>query len=353
MFLASRKGGSAMERDKQADLLRGYACLLVVIGHVFIGVRTSGIAVPGFLAVSEKFIWSFHIDLFMFLSGYVFSLTGGAAAKGGRRAFLLGKLLSLGVPYLIFSCLYAVVNSLTPGVNNSSSVSDVLSIWYKPIAQYWFLFALFWLFVIWAVISKPIKSNALITALLYTFFIVCKCFKINLGFLDSSFNCVLAFGLGTCIKSLNISRLPKAVRAVTAALHIAAAVILINFNLYTKLFIDDILTVFGIFSSLCFISLISRLPAVSKALGFICVYSFPLYLTHTFFTAGARIILLRLGVTNCFVHIAAGIAAGLLFPIAAAKAAELSPFLNFFFYPARAVKEIRAGKYGFNLRKKS
>ena len=297
-----------MERDKQADLLRGYACLLVVIGHVFIGVRTSGIAVPGFLEVSEKFIWSFHIDLFMFLSGYVFSLTGGAAAKGGRRAFLLGKLLSLGVPYLIFSCLYAVVNSLTPGVNNSSSVSDVLSIWYKPIAQYWFLFALFWLFVIWAVISKPIKSNALITALLYTFFIVCKCFKINLGFLDSSFNCVLAFGLGTCIKSLNISRLPKAVRAVTAALHIAAAVILINFNLY---------------------------------------------LTHTFFTAGARIILLRLGVTNCFVHIAAGIAAGLLFPIAAAKAAELSPFLNFFFYPARAVKEIRAGKYGFNLRKKS
>lgn len=93
-----------MNRNKLIDALKGYACLLVVFGHVIIGIRTSGAPVPAFMETAERFIWSFHIDLFMFLSGFVYTLTGGRKGKG-RLTFLRDKLLSLGIPYLFFSCL--------------------------------------------------------------------------------------------------------------------------------------------------------------------------------------------------------------------------------------------------------
>lgn len=35
-----------MERDKASDLLKGYACFLVVFGHVIMGIRKAGIEIP-------------------------------------------------------------------------------------------------------------------------------------------------------------------------------------------------------------------------------------------------------------------------------------------------------------------
>ena len=163
-----------MARDRFADVLKGYACLLVIFGHVLIGIRTSGTAVPAFCLPAEKFIWSFHIDLFMFLSGFVYSLTGGSKRSGSAKDFLLSKLAALGIPYIIFSSLYTAVNCLTPGVNNQSSFSDLLTLWYKPVAQYWFIFALFWLFVLWTLLSKFLPNFA-VTLILYAVFLFGKC----------------------------------------------------------------------------------------------------------------------------------------------------------------------------------
>lgn len=66
-----------MNRDKLTDCLKGYACLLVVFGHVIQGIRNAGIIVPNKEPVVETFLWSFHVALFMYLSGYVYSLRRG------------------------------------------------------------------------------------------------------------------------------------------------------------------------------------------------------------------------------------------------------------------------------------
>ena len=98
-----------MKRDLLADRLKGYACLLVLFGHVLSGVRTAGVPTPAFFVGVERFLWSFHIDLFMFLSGYVFRITGGATAKSSRLRFVGSKVIDLGVPYVLFSVLYITV----------------------------------------------------------------------------------------------------------------------------------------------------------------------------------------------------------------------------------------------------
>lgn len=330
-----------MERDRLTDLLKGYACLLVVFGHVIIGIRTSGAAIPSAMSLVEKFIWSYHIDLFMFLSGYVYSITGGWQRKGTRLRFIGCKLLDLGVPYFIFSSLYIAVNHFTPGVNNPSALSDILKLPYRPVAQYWFLLALFWLFVIWTLLSK-FFPNYIITVLTFAAFLICKALHVDLFFLDSSFNCALAFGLGTSLRSLDIKRIPAAVRALVIPVHIAVTCGVIYTGIYKKFMVDDVITLLGIFSSVCFISLLECVRPVSDFLQLICRDSFPIYLLHTFFTAAVRILLLKLGVGNYTVHVIAGTAAGLIFPIAAARLCSLSPFLDIFFYPSHSIKKIRS-----------
>ncbi len=332
-----------MKRDALVDRLKGYACLLVLFGHVILGVRTSGITTPSFMLTAENFIWSFHIDLFMFLSGFVYRLTGGCTAKGSRLSFIANKLLNLGVPYLLFSIVYIAANAITPGVNHESSLFDILLLWYKPVAQYWFLYALFWLFVLWTVLSKWF-NHPTITILLFTILTACKIFQINLGFLDSSLHCALAFGLGTCLPSLYTEKIPKAVQIAAPPLHLITVVTLLISGCYSLLFIDDVCTVFGIFASICFIFLLTKINAVARFLDLVCRCSFPIYLLHTFFTAAMRIVLLKCGIHSYVLHLILGTAIGLAAPIAIAKITSKSPYLNFVFYPSRSIKQIRARK---------
>lgn len=325
-----------MERNKFVDFLKGYACLLVVFGHVLSGIRGAGISNLSLNA--EKFIWSFHIDLFMFLSGFVFTFTGTWHKKGSRLRFIGGKLLSLGVPYTVFSSLYIAVNSLIPGVNTQSALSDILFILFKPVAQYWFIYALLWLFILFCILPDNIPVY-IKTLILYSVFIFCKCLKINMGFLDSSLNCVLAFGLGASIKEFK--EIPLWLKISIHVLHIAVSAILIKFNFISLPFIDDLLSVLGILSSVCFISLISKIPPVSRFLGYIASNSFQIYLLHTFFTAGIRILLLKLGFNSFVLHAVLGTVFGIALPCLIAKTASLTPYLNIFFFPEKSIKQIK------------
>lgn len=333
-----------MNRNKLIDALKGYACLLVVFGHVIIGIRTSGAPVPAFMETAERFIWSFHIDLFMFLSGFVYTLTGGRRGKG-RLAFLRDKLLSLGIPYLFFSCLYITVNCLAPGVNNPASFTDMLFLWRTPIAQYWFLYALLWLFVLWTLLPDRLP-NAAKTALLYGVFLLCKVLDLDMGVLDSSMNCVLAFGLGTCLHSLPIERVPLPARLAVLPVHVGVTLWAIGSGWINRLLADDLVTVLGIAASVCFIYTVTRAAAVRRFLEFICKYSFQIYLLHTFFTAAVRILLFRLGIASYPVHVLAGTVIGVALPIGAAALAARSPYTEFFFFPKRALAAIRARRAG-------
>ena len=323
-----------MERNVLVDRLKGYACFLVLFGHVIMGIRLAGIDIPNFFGGMEKFIWSFHVALFLFLSGVVYKVTGEWKNKKTKSGFILYKLYTLGIPYIAFSVVYILINSLVGESNTGFEVSDILYIWKTPVAQYWYLYALFFLFCIWTVFSEKIK-NWQITFIVVLIGYLAPLFRIPLGCMDVVFYSALAFGIGTFVDFNRITKLSSWFKWLIVLMHIVTGSLLVLLNKIEAPLIKEIMILFGICSSIVFVSMLQSLKPVSRFLDFINKYSFQIYLLHTIFTAGIRIILLRMNITQWWSHVILGTVCGLVFSVLAAKIAKKSKFLNFFFFPAK------------------
>lgn len=287
----------------------------------------------------EEYIWTFHVPLFMFLSGYVYRLTGGWEAKGTRKKFLLHKLCNLGIPYFVFSSIYILINRVTSGVNNSSSISDILMLWRTPVAQYWFLYALFILFVIWSIIPGGETPNLILTTIC-TFVSI---MPINLGILASSMWMSLFFGLGTVVNIKKIREWPLIIKNSIIISQVLGAIFflnIINENAITSRFF----AVLGIVTSIVAVSLLDKCDCVEKCMLVLSRYSFPIYLLHTIFTAGFRIVLLKIGVNNYLLHVLLGIIVGIGIPIIGMNIIKNCKILLFIFYPSSTVMCIRKNK---------
>ena len=320
-----------MARDVLVDRLKGYACFLVLFGHVIMGVRLAGVEMPGIFHMTETFIWSFHVSLFLFLSGQVYALTGGWKSKKTRLGFITHKALTLGVPYIIFSVIYIVINSFVGGANNQSSYSDILFIWKTPIAQYWFIYALFFLFVIWALFGKFKNYQITIAVVALTYLV--PLLGGSFGFFEVVMYSSLAFGLGTCIKISSIDKGHWGYRIAFIAVHIILCALLIKFNLIGILGIKEAVMIIGIYASILFIFLVSKIGFAARFLDFMNKYSFQTYLLHTIFTAGIRMVLIKVGITQWYIHIVAGCIFGIVCCVAVSKICEKIPLLNKCFFP--------------------
>lgn len=327
------------KRDKLADLLKGYACFLVVFGHVIMGIRKGGITIPFGTLELELFIWTFHVGLFMFLSGYVYNITGGWKSKGTRVKFIIHKLLNLAIPYLIFSIIYILINTLIPSTNTQMEVSDILYLWKEPVAQYWFLYALFMLFLIWTVMSKFLK-NWQITIFMAIIGMVGYFYNFSFGILDSAISMAIPFGVGTCLSKFYVDKIAESKKIALIITHIVVTllVILIGVNNY---FVDKLDCLLGIFSSIALISILQKSKIIKKTLEKINKKSFPIYLLHTIFTAGIRIVLIKIGIENYVIHVLLGLLFGFICPYIISSITEKHPILDIAFYPNRNIKTLK------------
>lgn len=326
-----------MERNLLVDRLKGYACFLVLFGHVIMGVRVAGIHIPPFFWGLEQFIWSFHVALFLFLSGVVYRLTGEWRSKQTKLGFVGYKLFSLVVPYVTFSSVYILINSFVRQANTQFSLRDILLIWKTPVAQYWFLYALFFLFCIWTAFSGILK-NWQITLVVLLFGYLAPLCGIPLGSFDVVFYSALAFGTGTFAEFASLTKPSAPLKWLVVLAHIGTGVVFIVLNKIEAPFAKEFMLLFGIYASIVLVSLLQGCKLVARFLDFMNKYSFQTYLLHTIFTAGIRIILLRVGVAQWWIHVLLGTIFGIACSVSAAEIAKKVKCLNFFFFPAKAYK---------------
>lgn len=145
---AAQASAPAVARVEWVDTARGIGIFLVVFAHALGGL--SLYSEPGPRALHDR-IYTFHMPLF-------FALSGLFAARLARRTWadvLSDRFRGLVYPYLIWCTLQTAVQVVLAGsTNNPATLSDLLHIPIQPMMQFWFLYALLLVSLVYVALTK-------------------------------------------------------------------------------------------------------------------------------------------------------------------------------------------------------
>ncbi|AYZ73043.1 hypothetical protein EGX98_02625 [Fusobacterium necrophorum] len=152
-------------KEKDILFLQGIGILLVVLGH-------SGQQEMTYL---KKFIYSFHMPLFMFISGYLFYFKDSNTIKLSYFNFVKNKFIRLIAPYFIISSMayipkyflqYFAMRKIN--LNIEAYIHSILYPWDNPIVFFWFLPTIFIILVLSFGITRIISKRYLLTFLFFS-----------------------------------------------------------------------------------------------------------------------------------------------------------------------------------------
>lgn len=147
-------------REKWVDDVKVIACILVVLGHFFQSMTKASILPENDLYQwFNATIYYFHVPLFFICSGYLYQKYSKVSGVGGWCKNVAKKALALGVPYMTFTTATWVLKKMF-----SSSVNDQIgglgdTLLLHPTAPYWYLYALFFIFLVTPTFSS-VKAAA-------------------------------------------------------------------------------------------------------------------------------------------------------------------------------------------------
>jgi len=182
------------KRMSWVDIAKGIGIMLVVLGHM---------NVPGFIG---KYIYSFHMPLFFFLSGYVFS----SDKYKSFTALLKNKARFLLIPYVYFSLISVLVYFLLD--NNviifKNELYGVL-IGTGGSTALWFLVCLFMTELLYYFLSKLCKFKIqYIGVILVLSSIIGYLISVDrimiLWKIDVSFTSLVLFGIGNIVNKTGV-----------------------------------------------------------------------------------------------------------------------------------------------------
>lgn len=136
-------------------------------GHL--GGGTEGLEISVLLSI-DKWIYSFHMALFFFVSGYLQMLS---EKKGYSSEVIKKRLLSILGPYTVFSVVFWCFKKIFSGsISNPVSLNDLLLIGIIPLSDLWFLYALavFYIIRVTLVRAKTNDISILILAIVLSLF---------------------------------------------------------------------------------------------------------------------------------------------------------------------------------------
>ena len=163
------------KKSEHYNIIKVLTTILVVVAHSTRMYTGAGVVSPccesKFLAVLTEIIYSFHMPLFMAVSGMVYSFCVNERGKYTDSVeFIKNKVFRLIIPFLFFGFAYVAPVMVGFGFTDKSYFSYCL----KGIAlaknprHLWYILALFEIYVICAVLRKFIsKFDFLILVLLF------------------------------------------------------------------------------------------------------------------------------------------------------------------------------------------
>ncbi len=222
------------------------------------------------------------------------------------------------MPLFFVGIPFSVLQVVGPGVNKEVGLIDALLSFYIPVNHFWFLQAVFIIFVFVGFLQwRGLLQTATRLYLLFLFS--------ALVFLLPPFP-VDAFGINGAIYLLpffvtgmicheKVSALKQSLKVIGPVVFVLISAVLLYVAAVDRELIVDRRSVVGLLvGCMSCVALLST-DMRSKALIWLGGYSYAIFLFHVLFAASSRFALGRLGVTDDSVLVAGGVLCGLLGPV--------------------------------------
>ena len=268
---------------KEIDALYAIGIILVLIGHS----HSSSANLDG--TVYQKcmhWIYTFHMPLFYFISGFLFENSSLLREKG-YKSWISDKALRLLTPYLFWSLIAAVPKYWVENRTFSGVDQVILDVFIKPRASvwghFWFIPVLFLCYAIFGAVKNFISGKmtvfgcVVLTAIIY--FLPIKTPILGLADLHTS---MFFFAIGMaansllCLKKLTIPAWGRILWIITATIGCA----LITSLAYRNAVVAMISALFMI--SVCWIT---ATMIRGKLVDWISSYNYTMYIFSWFFQA--------------------------------------------------------------------
>ena len=309
---------SPKTRDLSLDVAKGLGIILVVIGHAWRGLDSAGmIGSPDLFRVIDTLIYNFHMPLFFLLSGMTFEAW---ALKRPYPEAAISRVTRLLWPLALWSYIF-VGARIAAGDAANTQVSGWQNLMFFPLPprdHFWFLWALFLqhlaVLALIRAVGRPLGAK--VWAALAALLILGSSFT-PVGLNAWTFGALTyagAFLTGLALGPAGLPARGLATLAIAAAAFIGLQAA--SFQVPATLLTSQLL---GIALSLAFLAIVRVAcaqgtgPAL-RLLAFLGVSSMGIYLAHTIFSAGTRVVLSRL-TQDVSLHMVVGTLAGIIGPL--------------------------------------
>ena len=153
---------NSKKRIVEIDTMRGIAIILMVLGHSFLVYPIDIFHLPGY--------YEFHRWFYTFHMGMLFVVAGAVYSCKDYKTFITKKIHRILVPYVIFDVISVLSRSFGGlFVNNHANLPKAAFYFFFYGGDYWFLYTIFVIFLIYPLLEKffnePWKEVALLLAL--------------------------------------------------------------------------------------------------------------------------------------------------------------------------------------------
>ena len=335
------EGSEEEAREVWIDSVKILACVLVVLGHFFQSMAEAGVIQKGYIyGWFIQTIYFFHVPLFFICSGYLYQKLTIVNSMKTWTKNILKKVLALGVPYFFFSTVtWLLKNLFSNTVNHMADHGLMDSLLFCPLSPYWYLYALFFLFLM----TPTLKTDRM-AVICIIFSIIMKIIKGPIGdrvdYIPQFISYILGqevwFVFGMSISYFNLNKIMAKRQKWGAGIGIIF--ILLSIFIYATNFMFNGLDF--LMGFLACVAVLMILMSVKKT-GFVSrfsQYTLPVYVMHTICAAALRSIFFAAGVHNLAIHIVFGIGISFFGPIIAAEIMKRIWKLDFLLYPGKYVK---------------